>query len=116
MRSYSRQSASRSQVIVLGRPLDTMEARDYYHDRSRLFDVVRQALTRLREEYDLVLIEGAGSPVELNLAEYDLVNMPVARLAEAPVLLVGDIDRGGIFASFLGTLMLLQPEDRARVK
>ncbi len=107
---------SRSQVIVLGRPLDTMEARDYYHDRSRLFDVVRQALTRLREEYDLVLIEGAGSPVELNLAEYDLVNMPVARLAEAPVLLVGDIDRGGIFASILGTLMLLQPEDRARVK
>ncbi len=107
---------SRSQVIILGRPLETMEARNYYRNRSRLFDVVRQALARLREEYDLVLIEGAGSPVELNLAEYDLVNMPVARLAEAPVLLVGDIDRGGIFASLLGTLMLLQPEDRARVK
>src|SRR6266567_4695273 len=88
---------SRSQVIVLGRPLDTMEARDYYRDRSRLFEVVCQALARLREEYDLV-------------------NMPVARLAEAPVLLVGDIDRGGIFASLLGTLMLLEPEDRARVK
>jgi adenosylcobyric acid synthase len=107
---------SRSQVIVLGRPLDAMEAREYYRNRSGLFDVVRQALTRLRDEYDLVLIEGAGSPVELNLAEYDLVNMPIARLAEAPVLLVGDIDRGGIFASLLGTLMLLQPEDRARVK
>ena len=107
---------SRSQVIVLGRPLDAMEARNYYRQRSGLFNVVRQALTRLREEYDLVLIEGAGSPVELNLAGYDLVNMPVARLAEAPVLLVGDIDRGGIFASLLGTLMLLPPEDRARVK
>jgi adenosylcobyric acid synthase len=107
---------SRSQVIVLGRPLDTMEARDYYRDRSRLFEVVCQALARLREEFDLVIIEGAGSPVELNLAEYDLVNMQVARLVEAPVLLVGDIDRGGIFASLLGTLMLLQLEDRARVK
>ncbi len=113
------EGSSRSQVIVLGRPLDTLdtlEARDYYRHRSGLLDVVRQALARLREEYDLVLIEGAGSPVELNLAEYDLVNMPIARLAEAPVLLVGDIDRGGIFASLLGTLMLLQPEDRARVK
>ncbi len=107
---------SRSQVIVLGRPLDTMEARDYYRDRSRLFEVVCQALARLREEYDLIILEGAGSPVELNLAEYDLVNMPVARLAESPVILVGDIDRGGIFASLLGTLMLLEPEDRARVK
>ena len=110
------ESNSRSQVIVLGRPLDTMEARDYYHDRSSLFDVVRQALARLRAEYDLIIIEGAGSPVELNLTQYDLVNMPIARLAEAPVLLVGDIDRGGIFASLLGTLMLLEPEDRARVK
>jgi adenosylcobyric acid synthase len=107
---------SRSQVIVLGRPLETAEARDYYRHRSGLLDVVRQALARLRNAYDLVLIEGAGSPVELNLAEYDLVNMPIARLAEAPVLLVGDIDRGGIFASLLGTLMLLEPEDRARVK
>ena len=110
------ESNSRSQVIVLGHPLDTMEARDYYHDRSNLLDIVQQALARLRAEYDLIIMEGAGSPVELNLARYDLVNMPIACLAEAPVLLVGDIDRGGIFASLLGTLMLLQPEDRARVK
>ena len=107
---------SRSQVIVMGHPLDTLEARNYYRNRSRLLDVVQQALARLRDAYDLVIIEGAGSPVELNLAQYDLVNMPVARLAEAPVLLVGDIDRGGIFASLLGTLMLLQPQDRDRVK
>jgi adenosylcobyric acid synthase len=110
------EGGSRSQVIVLGRPLETMEARDYSRNRSQLAEVVRQVLARLREEYDLVLIEGAGSPVELNLAEYDLVNMPVARMAETPVLLVGDIDRGGVFASLLGTLMLLSPEDRVRVK
>src|SRR5215472_9196721 len=78
---------SRSQVIVMGHPLGAAEAREYYRHRSSLFEVVRQALTRLRNEYDLV-------------------NMQVARLAEAPVLLVGDIDRGGIFASLLGTLML----------
>jgi adenosylcobyric acid synthase len=110
------EGTSRSQVIVLGRPLDAMEARDYFHNRSRFLDVVSRALARLRDQYELVIIEGAGSPVELNLSQYDLVNMAVARLAEAPVILVGDIDRGGIFASLLGTLMLLQPEDRARVK
>jgi adenosylcobyric acid synthase len=108
---------SRSQVIVLGRPLATMEAREYYRNRSGIFTtLVQSALARLRAEYDLIIIEGAGSPVELNLASYDLVNMSIAHLAEAPVLLVGDIDRGGIFASLLGTLLLLQPQDRARVK
>ena len=108
---------SRSQVIVLGRPLATMEAREYYQNRASIFTtIVQPALARLRSEYDLIIIEGAGSPVELNLAHYDLVNMRIAHLAEAPVVLVGDIDRGGIFASLLGTLMLLQPQDRARVK
>lgn len=107
---------SRSQVIVMGRPLATLEARDYWRNRNGLLDIVRDALTTLRQEYDLVIIEGAGSPVELNLARNDIVNMQVARLADAPVLLVGDIDRGGIFASLLGTLMLLPPEDRTRVK
>ena len=107
---------SRSQVIVMGRPLATLEARDYWRNRSNLLDIVRDALETLRREYDLVIIEGAGSPVELNLARNDIVNMQVARLADAPVLLVGDIDRGGIFAALLGTLMLLPPEDRARVR
>lgn len=107
---------SRSQVIVMGRPLATLEARDYWRNRGGLLDIVRDALETLRWEYDLVIIEGAGSPVELNLARNDIVNMQVARLADAPVLLVGDIDRGGIFASLLGTLMLLPPEDRDRVK
>lgn len=110
------EGASRSQVIVMGRLLAAMEAQEYYRHRASLLPIVQQALTSLRQQYDLVIIEGAGSPVELNLAEKDLVNMPVARLAEAPMLLVGDIDRGGIFASLLGTLMLLSPTDRARVK
>lgn len=107
---------SRSQVIMLGRPLSTMEAREYYRQRTGFEVVVKQALESLRRAYDLVIIEGAGSPVEINLARYDLVNMRVAHWADASVLLVGDIDRGGIFASLLGTLMLLQPEERERVK
>lgn len=106
----------RSQVIVMGRPLATSEARAYYQKRDILLPVVQQALASLRAEYDLVIIEGAGSPVELNLARYDLVNMAIARLADAPVILVGDIDRGGIFASLLGTLFLLPAEDQARIK
>ncbi len=107
---------ARSQVIVMGRPLATMEAQEYYRHRTGFLDIVQQALQKLREEYDLVILEGAGSPVEINLAHYDLVNMRVAQLAEAPVVLVGDIDRGGIFASLLGTLSLLRPEERVRVK
>jgi len=110
------ESHSRSQVIVMGRPLAAMEAREYYHHRTGFLKIVHDALNTLRQEYDLVMIEGAGSPVELNLAHYDLVNMRVAQIADAPVLLVGDIDQGGIFASMLGTLMLLQPEERLRVK
>src|SRR6266516_882826 len=107
---------ARSQVIVMGRPLGAMEAREYYQHRAGFLEIVQQALAHLRREYDLIILEGAGSPVELNLAHYDLVNMRVGQVATAPVLLVGDIDRGGIFASLLGTLMLLEPEDRARVK
>jgi adenosylcobyric acid synthase len=107
---------SRSQVIVMGRPLAAMEAREYYRNRAQMLSVVEQALASLRAQYDLVIIEGAGSPVELNLKRNDLVNMRMAQIADAPVLLVGDIDRGGIFASMLGTLMLLEEPDRQRVK
>lgn len=110
------ESHSRSQVIVMGRPLAAMEAQEYYQHRTGFIEIVQQALDKLRQEYDMVILEGAGSPVELNLAQYDLVNMRVAHMADASVLLVGDINQGGIFASMLGTLMLLQPEERARVK
>ena len=110
------QGDSRSQVIVMGRPLAALEAREYYRHRTGFAEIVQNALQELRAKHDLIIIEGAGSPVEINLKKYDLVNMRVAELADAPVLLVGDIDRGGIFAALLGTLMLLRPEERERVK
>ncbi len=107
---------SRSQIVVLGRPWQTLRASAYYRRKEELWPIVTAALDRLRAEYELVLIEGAGSPAELNLRALDIVNMAVARHAQAPVLLVGDIDRGGIFAQLLGTLWLLEPEERALVR
>jgi adenosylcobyric acid synthase len=107
---------SRSQVIVLGRPWQTLRAAAFYRRKEELWPIVTAALDRLRASYELVLIEGAGSPAELNLRPLDIVNMAVARYARAPVLLAGDIDRGGIFAQLLGTLWLLEPEERALVR
>jgi adenosylcobyric acid synthase len=102
----------RSQVVVNGRPFKSVNAIDYYTDKKILWEHAAAALDRLRAHYDLVIIEGAGSPVELNLKAGDIVNMAIARYAHAPVFLVGDIDRGGIFAQLLGTLWLLEPEER----
>lgn len=110
------EAASRSQVIRLGRAWQTLAARDYYRHKAELWPTVTTALDRLRAAYDLVIIEGAGSPVELNLRAGDLTNMAVALYAQAPVLLVGDIDRGGIFAQLLGTLWLLAPEEQTLVR
>jgi adenosylcobyric acid synthase len=107
---------ARSQVVVMGRPWQTLAAGAYYRHKAALWPVVTAALDRLRAGYELVIIEGAGSPVELNLQAGDIVNMAVARYAQASVLLVGDIDRGGIFAQLLGTLWLLTPEERALVR
>lgn len=107
---------ARSQVVVMGRVWRSIQAGSYYRHRDELWPVVTGALDRLRAEFELVIVEGAGSPAELNLRAGDLVNMAVARYAQAPVLLVGDIDRGGIFAQLLGTLMLLDPEERALVR
>jgi adenosylcobyric acid synthase len=106
---------ARSQVVVLGKAIGSMTAADYHAHKPQLHAVVAESLTRLRRSFDLVIIEGAGSPAEVNLKDRDLVNMHVARLADAPVLLVGDIDRGGIFAAFVGTIELLEPDERARV-
>ncbi len=106
----------RSQVVVLGKPWRTLSARTYYQYKPQLWSVVTTALDHLRAHYDLVIAEGAGSPAELNLRGGDVVNMAVARYAQATVLLVGDIDRGGIFAQLLGTLDLLPPEERALVR
>ena len=105
----------RSQVIVLGRATETLAVRDYYARRTELWQVVTDSLDTLREQNDVVIIEGAGSPAEINLAQYDLVNMRVARHADAPVLLIGDIERGGVFASLFGTAMLLPADDRRRI-
>jgi adenosylcobyric acid synthase len=107
---------SRSQVILMGRPWHTLEAKNYYEKKSILWEHVTAALDRLRDAYDLVIIEGAGSAAEINLKRGDIVNMAVARYANAPVLLIGDIDRGGIFAQLLGTLWLLDPDERALVR
>lgn len=109
-------SDSRSQVIVMGRPWDTLAARTYYEYKTKFWTHITTAFDYLRAHYELVIVEGAGSPVELNLKSADLVNMAIAHYAQAPVLLIGDIDRGGIFAQLLGTLALLEPEERALVK
>ena len=110
------ESDGRSQVIVSGQPLATLPATQYYLHKDDLWGVVTAALERLRQAYDLVLIEGAGSPAELNLRRGDIVNMALALHAGSPVLLAGDIDKGGIFAQLLGTLWLLEPPERALVR
>ncbi|MBN1813585.1 MAG: cobyric acid synthase [Anaerolineae bacterium] len=107
---------TRSQVIVMGRPWQSLAAVNYYERKQILWEQVIAALARLRGQYELVVIEGAGSPAEINLRESDIVNMAVALHADAPVLLVGDIDRGGVFASLLGTLMLVEAEERRLIK
>ena len=110
------EAGSRAQIVLLGRPFKTESSRSYLGRREALWETVTASLDRLRQAYELVVIEGAGSPVELNLKSRDIVNMAVARYARAPVLLVGDIDRGGVFAQLLGTLWLLEPEERELVK
>jgi len=105
----------RSQVVVRGRAVARATWREYQAMQAELLPIVAESLARLRRACDLVIIEGAGSPAEINLRDSDIVNMTVARMAEAPVVLVGDIERGGVFAALLGTLGLLDPADRARV-
>ena len=107
---------SRSQVVLMGRPAAVASAREYHELKPAVWDVVTSALDTLRAEYDMVVIEGAGSPAEINLKQHDIVNMRVALHAASPVLLVGDIDRGGVFAQLVGTMALLEPEERALVQ
>lgn len=106
----------RSQVVIHGRPYATMDFRAYRREGfAPAARAIRDSLTRLRALYDLVVIEGAGSPAEVNLRDRELVNMRIAAWAEAPVLLVADIDRGGALASLVGTLALLEPDEERRV-
>lgn len=106
-----------SQVVLMGKPVGNMSAREYHKGYSvKLFEEVKAALKSLQEEYDTIVIEGAGSPAEVNLHDNDIVNMRVARYLKAPVLLIADIDRGGALASLVGTLELLTEEERDLVK
>ena len=105
-----------SQVIVNGEVLSTMSARDYFKYKKQLVPDIMKAYHALEEQADIIVLEGAGSPAEINLKNDDIVNMGMAKMANAPVLLVGDIDRGGVFAQLAGTMMLLTDEERARVK
>lgn len=105
-----------SQVIVNGEVLGTMSARDYFKYKKKLVPDIMKAYKELSDEYDIIVIEGAGSPAEINLKNDDIVNMGMAKMAKAPVLLVGDIDRGGVFAQLIGTVDLLEPSERDMVK
>ncbi|MFR8549032.1 MAG: cobyric acid synthase [Lachnospiraceae bacterium] len=105
-----------SQVIVNGEVRGTMSARDYFKYKKTLRPVVQETFDSLAADYDIIVIEGAGSPAEINLKSDDFVNMGMAKMADAPVLLVGDIDRGGVFAQLYGTVMLLDETERPLVK
>jgi adenosylcobyric acid synthase len=105
-----------SQVIVNGEVLGNMKAEEYFRYKKKLIPDILKAYETLAQEYDIIVIEGAGSPAEINLKQDDIVNMGMAKMAKAPVLLVGDIDRGGVFASLYGTVALLEQEERNMVR
>lgn len=105
-----------SQVIVMGEVVGNMKAMDYFKRKKEYIPIIKKAYDTLSQEYDIIVIEGAGSPAEINLKQDDIVNMGMAKLADAPVLLVGDIDRGGVFAQLIGTVDLLEPEEQNRIK
>lgn len=105
-----------SQVIVNGTAIGNMPAKEYFSYKTRLIPDILKAFQKLEEQAEIIVIEGAGSPAEINLKQNDIVNMGMAKMVNAPVLLVGDIDRGGVFAQLLGTLLLLEDEEKSRVK
>lgn len=105
-----------SQVIINGEVYGNLSAKDFYDKKDAFRGAVKEAFDSLAEEYDIIVLEGAGSPAEINLKDNDLVNMGMAKMADAPVLLAGDIDRGGVFASLAGTMLLFDEEEKSRVK
>ncbi|AYF77598.1 cobyric acid synthase [Nocardia yunnanensis] len=105
-------SDRRSQLVVRGKAVDTVGAQDYFRHRTALRAIVAEELASLRAEFDVVICEGAGSPAEINLRATDLANMGLARAADLPVVVVGDIDRGGVLAHLFGTVAILEPEDQ----
>jgi adenosylcobyric acid synthase len=109
-------SERKSQVVVLGKAIDPLNWSDYTRLKPELMPMIQSAYRSLSSGFDIMVLEGAGSPAEINLMKDDIVNMKAAEMADAPVLLVGDIDAGGVFASFVGTLALLPPEQAFRIK
>ena len=105
-----------SQVVIMGKPIGNMTAKEYYQKKIEFVSIIKDAYEKLRNQFDIIVIEGAGSPAEINLRDGDIVNMGMAEMASAPVLLVTDIDRGGAFAWIIGTLELLNVSERNRVK
>lgn len=105
-----------SQVIINGEVAGNMKAMDYFKRKKDYLPVIKEAYQKLADSFEIIVIEGAGSPAEINLKQDDIVNMGMARIADAPVLLVGDIDRGGVFAQLIGTVELLEKEERRRIK
>jgi len=106
----------KSQVIIKGKPYQNMDAVEYFQFKPQLKTMIREIYQNLEAQNDVVVIEGAGSPAEINLKENDIVNMGMAEIAGAPVLLVADIDKGGVFAAIYGTVMLLETHERERIK
>jgi adenosylcobyric acid synthase len=104
-----------SQIITMGRPLRHMTAHEYYENKDSMLEIAKEAYKSLSEQYDVIVIEGAGSPAEINIKDNDIVNMKIAEIADAPVILVTDIERGGSFAWIVGTLELLDSDERDRV-
>lgn len=105
-----------AQVIVRGKPIGNMTAKEYHDYKPKALNLIKDCFEQLERENDIVVIEGAGSPAEVNLRANDIVNMRIAKLLDAPVLLLGDIDKGGVFAWIVGTLELLEEEERELVK
>ena len=105
-----------AQIIVRGKPIGNMNVLDYVQYKKNGIVIARRSLDKLLSEYEIVVMEGAGSPAEINLKKHDIVNIKMAKYAKAPVILVGDIDKGGVFAWIIGTLELLTKEERKMVK
>lgn len=105
-----------SNVVLFGKEFKDMKAREYFEYKKELLPVIEKTFSEIESENDIVVVEGAGSPAEINLRENDIVNMGLAELVDLPVILVADIDRGGVFASLYGTVMLLSENERKRIK
>jgi len=105
---------SGSQIVLNGKVFRDMTAGEYYTYKQDMIPHIMSAYNSLAEEYDIIVIEGAGSPAEINLKNQDIVNMGMAKMADAPVIIVGDIDRGGVFASLAGTMLLFDEDEKKK--